>query len=272
MLRIETDTGWILVEHRDHARLAGKFAAHWGNAEFPTPEPRGDLLEAVSRHDDAWARRDAAPFLTPQGLPGAFPKELVGKYSAFEEIDFADYLAVRAQAAEGVAADNPYAAVVISMHTVDLLTKRADWAALSPANRVLLREFIASQLRRQEEFLQGLLGDPLRSRFLSPERLLRSFEFLQACDSLSLAVCVRYPAPIPLRHSHPRGDGSLTELTCIPLGGDSYRMAPYPFDTDELRLEVPCRSVAGKVFADQAAFRAAYSAAPVGKLTIVIHR
>src|SRR5579863_7051680 len=122
MIRIETDAGWILVEHREHARLAGRFAARWGNAAFAVPEPRADVLVAVMRHDDAWAERDALPFLTRQGRPSAFSRELVGTYSAFEEIDLADYLAVRGRAAEAVAADNPYAAIIISMHTVDLLT------------------------------------------------------------------------------------------------------------------------------------------------------
>jgi len=272
MLRIETDTGWILVEHREHARLAGRFAKHWGNAEFPAPVPRADVLEAVTRHDDAWERRDAVPFLTKQGLPSAFSRELVGKYSAFEEIDFADYLSVRAQAADGVAADNPYAAVVISMHTVDLLTTRADWMTLSPVNQDLLRDFIASQRRRQAELLIMLAGDPRRSGAATPEGLLRAFEFLQACDSLSLAVCVRYPEPIALRHRHPRTDGTPTELLCVPLGGDAYRIEPYPFDTDELRFDVPCRSLSGRAFEGEAQFRAAYAAAPVGKLSIRITR
>src|SRR5580658_3757490 len=126
MIRIETDSGWILVEHREHARLAGRMAEHWGNGEFAPPEPRADILEAVARHDDAWAARDETPFLTPEGRPSAFSRELVGKYSAFEEMDFADYLAVRGRAAQAVAADNPYAAVIISMHTVSLLTTQAD--------------------------------------------------------------------------------------------------------------------------------------------------
>jgi hypothetical protein len=42
--------------------------------------------------------RDAAPQITRQGKPSAFSTKLVGKYSAFEEIDLADYLAVRDRA------------------------------------------------------------------------------------------------------------------------------------------------------------------------------
>jgi len=272
MIRIETDSGWTLVEHREHARLAGRIAAHWGNAEFAGPEPRADVLTAVTRHDDAWAARDAVPFLTREGRPGAFSTELVGKYSAFEEIDLADYLAVRGRAAEAVAADNPYAAVVISMHTLDLLTAQADLRGLSEADRELHRVFIEGQLRRQAELIgmlgraQGAGGD------LAPAGLRRAFEFLQACDILSLAICVRFPGPISLRHRHPRRDGTLAELICVPLGNDTYRISPYPFDRDELLFEAPCREIPGKIFADEAALRAAYAAAPVGRLRVKILR
>ena len=34
MLRMESETGWWLITHPDHARLAGEFAAAWGNAHF----------------------------------------------------------------------------------------------------------------------------------------------------------------------------------------------------------------------------------------------
>jgi hypothetical protein len=271
MIRIETDTGWILVEHREHARLAGRFAAHWGNAEFPAPEPP-DLLVAVARHDDAWASRDAAPFLTRQGRPSAFSRELVGKYSAFEEIDLADYLAVRGRAAEAVAADNPYAAVIISMHTLDLLTGQADLDGLSGADRELHRAFVAAQLGRQRDLIGTVAQRPGFEQAAEAPRLRGAFEFLQACDSLSLSVCVRYPAPIALRHHHPRRAGPPTEVLCTPLGNDTYRVAPYPFDADELDLPLPSRAVAGKTFASLDAFRAAYAAAPVSPLNIRIVR
>ena len=47
MLRLETETGWWLVTHPDHARLAGAFAQRWGNNLFASPEPR-ELLELPS--------------------------------------------------------------------------------------------------------------------------------------------------------------------------------------------------------------------------------
>jgi hypothetical protein len=272
MIRIETDQGWILVEQPEHARLAGRFAAHWGNAEFAPPEPRADILVAVARHDDAWASRDGVPFLTRQGRPSAFSRELVGTYSAFEEIDLADYLAVRGRAAETVAADNPYAAVIISMHTVDLLTAQVDLSGLGEVDRERHRAFIEDQLRRQRERAHSLSSLPGLAEAVKPAILRRAFEFLQACDSLSLSVCVRYAGPIPLRHRHPRRDGSMAELVCTPLAGDAYRVAPFPFDDDEHVFEMPCRAVQRKAFPSLEAFRESYSKAPVDKLKVRIIR
>jgi hypothetical protein len=270
MIRIETTEGWTLVEHPEHARLAGRFAARWGNAEFPAPEPRIDLLEAVARHDDAWADRDRLPFLTRQGRPSAFSQELVGKYSAFEEIDLADYLAVRGRAAEVVAADNPYAAVIISMHTVDLLTTHADLSGLSESDRELHRVFIEGQRKRQAERIRALSTSQRLAPFSSPGRLQQAFEFLQACDSMSLTICSRYPRTLPLRHRHPRRDGSMAEIVCTPLGNDTYRLSPSPLDSAEAVFELPCRHVSGKEFESQEAFRAAYAAAPVSTFKVTL--
>jgi hypothetical protein len=271
MIRIEEAGAWTLVGHQDHARLAGQFAVHWGNEEFAPPEPRVDILVAVARHDDAWAERDAQPVLTREGRPGAFSHELVGTYSAFEEIDLADYLAVRGRATEAVAEDNPYAAILISMHTVNLLTEQADLRSLDAGQQELHRTFIAGQLQRQRE-LGALAARRLGPAGVEPARLRQAFEFLQLCDNLSLMTCVRYPRPITLRHRHPRRDGQLAALVCTPLSAVQYRVAPFPFDVDELRLSVPARRVPGAVFRDQAEFRAAYAAAPVATLDVVIVR
>ena len=165
MLRLETETGWWLVTHPDHARLAGAFAERWGNDLFPPPEPREHVLRGIARHDDGWAARDAAPQITRQGKPSAFSTELVGKYSGFEEIDLVDYLAVRDRAVREIAAEDPYAAILISMHTYSLLNDHADRStiaagAIAPARSVPGRpegaaRFLAQANRIEPELEAG---------------------------------------------------------------------------------------------------------------------
>jgi len=86
MLRMESETGWWLIRHPDHAHLAGDFATAWGNEIFRKPEPRARVLEGITRHDDGWAMRDAHPTITRQGKPSAFSIELVGKYSHLKRL------------------------------------------------------------------------------------------------------------------------------------------------------------------------------------------
>src|SRR5580704_7096355 len=145
MLRLETETGWWLVTHPDHARLAGAFAEKWGNEMFLSPEPRESVLKGIARHDDGWKARDAAPQITRQGKPSAFSVELVGKYSAFEEIDLADYLSVRDRAVRLMAEEDAYAALLISMHTYNLLTEHADRSTIAPAQLPMLDQFLEKQ-------------------------------------------------------------------------------------------------------------------------------
>ncbi len=269
MIRIQEPDGWLLTGHRDHARLAGDFARRWGNADFAAPEPRDAILDAIYRHDDAWNERDSAPSLTRAGLPAAFSRELVGAYSAFEEIDLEDYLRVRGRATEAVAADHPFAAIVVSMHTVNLLTEQADLSQLSPPDRALHTAFITGQHRRQAE-LTAIVRQA--NPALTSAVLQRAFEFLQVCDNLSLLACARYPEPRDLRHRHPRRDGTLATLRCTPLGADTYRVAPFPFDADEVAVAFPCRRVPADSFTTQDEFRACFAAAPVESLPVRIVR
>ena len=269
MIRIATPTGYTLVAHQDHARLAGRFAAHWGNALFPVPAAPAalpEVLAAVARHDDAWAARDASPLLTRENRPSAFTRELVGAYSAFEEIDLADYLAVRGAATEAVATEHPYAAILVSMHTHNLLTEQADLATIKPADRPLHATFVEGQLARQKQ-LAALLPPDLAPH-ATPEKLQRAFEFLQFCDNLSLLVCVGYDQARPVRHTHPDATGTRRTLTCTPLGDSTYRLTPWPFDQAALDFTVPTRHIDSAACADLDTFRAAHAAAPIAPIPI----
>ena len=268
MIRIAQSEGWILVDHRDHARLAGEIARHWGNEAFSHPEPFAHIVTAVSRHDDAWAERDALPCVVVGGKPGGFSRELVGTYSAFEHIDLADYLRVRGRATETVARDDPFAAILVSIHTVNLLTEQTDLDGLGAKERELHGDFIRAQLRRQEELATTFREDAQWNGAVDPPRLRRAFEFLQACDSLSLIVCVRYPERIALRHRHPRTDGELVEIHCEPVDEETFQVAPWPFDAVELNFRVPCRHIAQTTFGGDAELRAAHASALLDDLRV----
>jgi hypothetical protein len=271
MLRVESKDGWWLITHPDHAQLAADFAEHWGNDVFVAPQPRSNVLHGVRVHDDGWRARDAKPAITRQGRPSAFSHELVGKYSAFEEIDLAEYLAVRENALDKVEVECAYAALLVSMHTQNLLTERADRSTIAAEQLPLLDSFLARQVSRQD-----VLRSRLRSsgRFsdsdTADEAILNNFRLLQAMDNLSLYSCVGYRRPGTLLHALPTTNGGSKVVNVLPVGPRDFRLEPYPMDQTVLEFSVPARHVLGKEFASSAELTERFSSAPVEDLRITL--
>lgn len=271
MLRMESKTGWWLITHPDHARLAGDFAAAWGNARFRRPEPRERVLKGIACHDDGWAARDAHPAITRQGKPSAFSTELVGKYSAFEEIDLEEYLAVRERAVRIIAEDDPYAGLLISMHTYNLLTEHADRSTIAAEDLKLLDAFLDRQRAYQDELRRAIAADAtLAPEEKSEQAIVEHFRLLQACDNLSLLACVAYSAPAHLLHPLPLNDGSVAEVQVSPLAPRHFRLAPWPFAEPELNFTFPARHVAGKTFHSADALERAFFAAEEERLEVTL--
>jgi hypothetical protein len=269
MLRLESETGWWLVTHPDHARLAGDFAAAWGNAQFRRPEPRERVLKGIACHDDGWAARDAQPSITREGKPSAFSTELVGKYSAFEEIDIEEYLAVRGSAVRIIAEEDPYAGLLVSMHTYNLLTAHADRSTIATEGLALLDTFLDRQRQYQDELKAAIAADSSLTPVEKAEQtILEHFRLLQACDNLSLLACVAYSSHAHLLHPLPLNDGGATEVKVTPIAPRHFQLTPWPFAGAEYTFEVPARHVQGKRFSLSAELGAAFSAAEEVKLVV----
>jgi hypothetical protein len=271
MLRMESEIGWWLITHPDHAHLAGDFAAAWGNAHFRSPEPRARVLKGIFCHDDGWSVRDARPLITRQGKPSAFSTELVGMYSAFEEIDLEEYLAVRDRAVRTVAEQDAYAGLLISMHTYNLLTAHADRSTIAPQGLLLLDEFLNGLRGYQDELRASIAADlSLSAAEKTDQAILGHFRLLQACDNLSLLSCVAFDAPAHLLHPLPLNDGGAAEVQVVPIASRHFRLSPWPFTEAEMRFVFPARHVTGKLFADSLSLEAAFHAAPVEQLAVTL--
>lgn len=270
MLRLESETGWWLVTHPDHGRLAGAFAKAWGNERFLPPEPRGNVLLGIHCHDDGWAARDAKPQITRQGKPSAFSTELVGKYSAFEEIDLEDYLAVRERAVRLMAEQDAYAGLLVSLHTYNLLTERADRTTIRPEQLPLLDGFLAAQRVLQQQLLGRIRGDSFRAEETSDTRIRDHFRLLQATDNLSLLSCVGYREAATLLHPLPLRDGGYTEVRVRAEGEREFRLDPYPFSEARMMFEFPARHVEGKTLGSAEELQEKFVAAAVQMLTVSV--
>jgi hypothetical protein len=268
---METETGWWLITHPDHARLAGDFAEAWGNAWFVSPHPRERVLKGIRCHDDGWAARDALPQITRQGKPSAFSSELVGKYSAFEEIDLEDYLAVRDRAVRLVASDDAYAALLISMHTCNLLSERADRSTIAAAQLPLLDKFLETQTGCQKKLRRQIERDASLSEDEKMEIRIRDhFRLLQAMDNLSLLSCVAYTQPATLLHPLLLRSGGSAPVAVEASGIRNFRLAPYPFSQSPLTFAFPARHVAGHTFTTTVELRQKLANAPVEMLSVTL--
>jgi hypothetical protein len=268
---MESATGWWLISHPDHARLAGAFARAWGNALFRKPEPRARVLKGIACHDDGWAARDAHPSITRQGKPSAFSTELVGKYSAFEEIDLAEYLAVRERAVRIIAEDDPYAGLLISMHTYNLLTAHADRSTIAPEGLKLLDEFLEKQRAYQAGLRAAIAADGSLTNVEKLEQtILEHFRLLQACDNLSLLTCVAFAAPADLLHPLPLNDGGAAEVKVTSIAPRHFRLSPWPFEESELTIQFPARHVDGKTFDSSQNLEAAFLKASEQTLAVTL--
>ncbi len=248
MLRLATEDGWWLVTHPDHARLAGEFAAAWGNDLFTRPEPREHVLRGIFAHDNGWAARDAKPVVMRSGKPAAFSAELVGTYSAFEEIDLPAYLAVRRSAVQLEAKEDLYAAILISRHTYNLLTARADRSTIKVEELPLLDAFLAEQLALQAALHTELLETgTVGEEWLREASLAENFRLLQGCDNLSLLSCVDYAGKASLLWPQKTRDGA-SEVVVERVGVRSFRLSPYPFERDEMVFQLRARFVRGLAF------------------------
>jgi len=268
---MKSETGWWLITHPDHARLAGEFARAWGNERFRKPEPRDRVLYGIATHDDGWATRDAHPAVTREGKPSAFSTELVGKYSAFEEIDLAEYLAVRERAVRMIAERDPYAGLLIAKHTYNLLTAHADRTTIRAEQLPLLDAFLESQRAYQRGLTERIAADEtLTEREKDAETIEEHFRLLQACDNLSLLTCVDFDRPADLLHPLPLNDGGVAEVRVEPIGVRKFRLDPWPFAEPKLEFSFPARHVAGDSFADSADLERAFSRASAEQLKVTL--
>jgi hypothetical protein len=138
---------------------------------------------------------------------------------------------------------------LVSMHTYNLLTARADRSTIQPDQLPLLDAFLARQREFQAELRACLAADQkLAPQEKSPEQIDQHFRLLQACDNLSLLSCVDYGNPSDLLHALPLTGGGEQKIAVSSLGERTFRLSPYPFAKSGLVFDLPARHVEGKTF------------------------
>jgi hypothetical protein len=207
----------VAIGQASHAWLAGQLARQWGNERYAPPAPHEEVCLAAEQHDIGMAEWDLRPSLNRDtGLP-----------HSFLELPVAVHVGLWSAAPAKVLSQSRYAALLVSMHGT-ALNERRDLSKLEDDDRALVDRYLTKQ-RELQGTLARLLG-------ADAHELWRNQRLVWTWDSISLAVCLRWPS---LTLEQVPSLAGPADLRLEYLAGDRYTLKPWPF-ADGSELEVRC--------------------------------
>lgn len=230
----------VLIRQVDHGLLSGEFARHWGNDRFQRPAPLAPVVLASALHDEGWREQDELP-LFDAGARAPLH---------WRDIDVASHVVFYAEGIRRVAARDPYAGLLASMHGAGIYLRRygtyqVKMTRLAGANREPIDRFVAEQEAEQVR-LKRLVWSPEVRRAEFERTLWFHYELLQIWDRLSLFVCLNDPlrpvedrlGPMPVT-----ADGPVLDLHVRAAGDGRIELDPYPFEASSLEMTVEARAI-----------------------------
>lgn len=263
MITREVGDHYWLTSQLDHAGNAGYLAAHWGNEDFHAPEKflrpsgheedfRKETIMAVAGHENGWRDREEETDTDPA----------TGLARNFTELPQQEALERWRATVDGFAADRPYVALLISMHSYWLHAHQCnpslDPAFLHPVIRPSERsslpareaeqaracDFLREREREQTKFLERLRRDPVRLPWVEDATLNPTVRLFQIIDAMSLRLCSGPDTPMPLLDVPRHGWSDRSRLHFCPEGGYRIAIRPYPFSEDPLSVPLKVRQLA----------------------------
>jgi len=255
------DSRLMLALQIDHSRVAGYFAAHWGNQVFARAEPYASVVLAAQEHDSGWWEWEMKPStLNDKGFPLDYHDGSL-KYLGQLRLDF------YTNAVERVLQRDPYAALLMAMHGVALMNAGYGKYAYPPDRSGDPR--VKAYIDHQEQLRLNLLAQLRQSEqfrtFASDEQVWTNYEYMEVFDQLAQFVCNRYPLNSKWRKLGPTSSLNDVDVPVKP-GRDAVKinidtvsanravLSPYPFDVDPLVVSFSARLVPKKSYANPEEF------------------
>lgn len=250
----------LLVEQKEHGRIAGKICDRWGNDRFSRPRREASARIAAAMHDDGWREADAEPLFNAQE----------GRPLNFLEIEMTDHVPLYRRGVERVYQRDLYAGLLVSMHWTGLY--RGRWGlqtggvfrsrSTDEATR-LQDEAIDEQEQRWVEVRRELMAAEPRTDF--EIGLWHNYDLLQALDLISLYLCTanlapsagsepqrltdvlgsidQEPGPRVIPSIPVRPGGNRVDLVLEPGSDGAVVVDPYPFDRDSVEVTIAARAI-----------------------------
>jgi hypothetical protein len=198
------------IGQASHAWISGQLARAWE----PAPAPREEVCLAAEQHDVGMAEWDVHPTLNQStGLP-----------HSFMELPVATHIALWSAAPGKLLSQSAYAALLVSMHGTALQGLR-DMPKLAAPDRKLVEDYLAREHERQAQLTRALGA--------GAGELERNQRLLWAWDSISLALCLRWPALTVGGHE-------------LRLSDELFVLEPWPFTARRLAVHCEGRRLEGR--------------------------
>jgi hypothetical protein len=254
------ETRLLLILQIDHSRVAGLFAAHWGNQDFAKLRPYASMVLAAQEHDSGWWNWEVKPTLGPEGTP-------IDYIGSIRKLGKGVWLGFYRKGIERLAEHDLYAAYNVSMHGDGLLTQGMGLLPYMPDYTVdtEVRDYLAQQKAFREELLPAMRDDREWKEFSSEEHLWTNFKYMEVFDQLAQYICNRYPLNSTQRSNGPSnqlsntpvpvGPGEKDTILTVAVSDESHAMiSPYPFDANPLVVSFPGRLIANRAYRNQDEF------------------
>ncbi len=272
------DTRLLLVLQTDHSKVAGLFAAHWGNQEFARLRPYVSMVLAAQEHDGGWWDWEIRPTLDARG----HPHDYIGSMRSLGENTWLEF---NRHGIRRVAEQDRYAGCIVSMHSEGLLSKGMGLLPQMPDYSIYpnVQEFIREQKAYRAQLIDEMRKYPEYQSDVSEECLWTNFKYMEAFDQLAQFVCNRYPFNSKARKNGPTNELSKTPVP-VALGSkdvilnvdvqdeSNATVTPYPFDVNPLVVSFPGRLVLSRPYANQEEFLPDFYKAERVTLTYRLHR
>jgi hypothetical protein len=247
--------GWLLISQPAHAWIAGQLAAAWGNGDFAPPAPRETVVLATALHDIGWFEWDAAPALHPDGRP-----------VNFLETSLDETRQVWQRGVTHVSSLDPYAGLLVSLHASTIYRRRLERGADPPAKQAELQTLLADAAAARADLQARLKGHPRYGLAVEPTVLRVNYRLLRVCDLLSLTLCTGPLEEGEITAVPGRKPDGWVAIHYLPVDDATLALAPYPFSTPQLTVEVEARRLHQRIYPNPAALQVALRDAPWTRL------
>jgi hypothetical protein len=218
--------GWTLIRQMDHAAHCGELARAWRAGPFGADSVSASLEYAAGYHDLGWTEIDKRPEIDAAGMP-----------CNFTQIDEVRHTEFYTGAVRTIAATDPAAAYLVSLHASGLYSRRYGWAGLKPVDWTKIGPYGQALLIGERKF-RAELSASIAPQELEFEALWRNYMLLETLDYLSLLTCLGFESsgcgPVPTI------EGRWEHVAVRRVGPFDMELEPFPFPGDRLELEIEC--------------------------------